>query len=116
VHTDLISRGTWRHDRAKALPADIEQILDAVAQWARGDGNRLKRNEVAKLKGDMTNVKQRWTVSRAPVALVEARCLQLGMTESDTATVVDLLRKRQAGKRLVPQKSYSDFAFPVPVE
>lgn len=99
-----------------ALPADIDQILDAIAQWARGYGNRLKWNEVAKLKGDMTNVKHRWIASRAPVALVEARCLELGMTETDTATVVDLLRKRQAGKRLVAQKSYSDFAFPMPVE
>jgi hypothetical protein len=78
---------------------------------ARGYGNNLKWNEVAKLKADMTNVKHRWTPERAPVGVVEARCLELGMTETDTAIVVDLLRKRQAGRRLVAQKSYSGFAF-----
>jgi hypothetical protein len=101
---------------ADALPADLEQILEYIAQMARGYGNKLKWNEVAKLKGDMTNVKHRWTPERAPVELVEARCLALGMTDTDTATVLDLLRKRQAGKRLVAQKSYTKFAFSPPVE
>jgi hypothetical protein len=38
------------------------------------------------------------------------------MTEQDTKTIVDFLRKRQAGKRLVPQRSYTGFRFSPSVE
>ncbi|OBH85201.1 hypothetical protein A5680_07810 [Mycobacterium sp. E2989] len=98
------------------MPADLELILDYIAMMARGYGNRLKWNEVAKLKSDMMKVPRRWTPERAPVALVEARCLELGMTREDTATVIDLLWKTQAGRRLIPQHSYRNFAFKPPVE
>lgn len=99
-----------------ALPADIEQILEYIAMMARGYDTGLKWNEEAKLKADMMNVRHRWTRDRAPIATVEARCLQLGMSREDTATVIDLLTRTQAGRRLVPQRSYRDFKFNPPVD
>jgi hypothetical protein len=62
---------------ANTLLADLEQILDYIAEMARGYANRLKWNEVAKLKSDMVKVRHRWTPERAPIALVRARCLEL---------------------------------------
>jgi hypothetical protein len=42
------------------LPNGISQILQYLAQMARGYDNRLKWNEVAKLKADLMNVRDRW--------------------------------------------------------
>jgi hypothetical protein len=42
------------------LPNGIPEILQYLAQTARGYGNHLKWNEVAKLKADLMNVRARW--------------------------------------------------------
>ena len=76
----------------------------------------MKWNAVAKLKSDMVEVRERWTKDHAPVDAVRAKCLDAGMTAEDTTTIVDSLRKRQAGKRLVPERSYKGFRFTLPVE
>jgi hypothetical protein len=34
------------------------------------------------------------------------------MRDEDVATVADLVRKAQEGRRLVPQTTYRDFRFP----
>jgi hypothetical protein len=101
---------------AVVLPADLEQILEYIANMAKGYTSGLKWNEVAKLKSDMMKVRHRWSPDRAPVEVVRARCLELGMSLKDAATVVDLLQKAQAGRRLVPQRSYKDFKFKPPVD
>lgn len=101
---------------ADPLPADLELILDYIATMARGYTSGLKWNEEAKLKSDMMLVPERWTPQRAPIDLVRARCVELGMSYKDAGTVVDLLAKAQAGKRLVPQRSYKGFKFKPPVE
>jgi hypothetical protein len=98
------------------LPDDVNQIVEYLAQWAKGYNNRLKWNEEAKLKSDMMEVPERWAPDRAPVDAVKAARLQAGMTEQDTATIVAFLRKVQAGKRLVPQRSYKGFRFTLDVE
>ncbi|EHB53661.1 hypothetical protein MycrhDRAFT_4124 [Mycolicibacterium rhodesiae JS60] len=100
---------------ADKLPADLEQLLDLVAQTAHGYGNRLQAHQVAKLKGDMMNKSGRWSVDRAPVALVRAKLTELGMAPHDIETVIDLLKKRQAGRRLVPDRFHKDFAFAFPI-
>jgi hypothetical protein len=103
---------------ASALPDDLNEIIEYVADWAKGYSSGLKWNEVAKLKSDMTEVRERWAPDRAPVDAVEAKCLEAGLSETDTATIIDLLRKTQAGKRLVPQHSFRGFKFnpPLPTE
>jgi hypothetical protein len=101
---------------AVSVVASAPKIVKFLAGWARGYNNRLKWNEEAKLKSDMMEVPERWTPERAPVDAVKAACLEAGMTEQDTKTVVDFLRKRQAGKRLVPHRSYKGFRFLPPVE
>lgn len=91
------------------LPPDVDEIIDHLAHWAAGYSSGLKWNEVAKLKADMMNVPKRW----APVTLeaLRAKCLSAGLSAEDTGTIVDLLKKRKDGRRLVPQKSYSSYRF-----
>jgi hypothetical protein len=98
------------------LPDDINQIIEHLAQCARGYNNRLRWNAVAKLKSDMVEVRERWTKDRTSVDAVRAKCFDAGMTAEDTTTIVDALRKRQAGKRLVPERSYKGFRFTLPVK
>jgi hypothetical protein len=91
------------------LPDDLNQILEYIAMMAKVYSSGLKWNEVAKLKSDMMKVRERWAPHRAPVQAVRVKCLESGMSAQDTDTVIDLLRKTQAGKRLVPQRTYRDF-------
>ncbi|MGB3896314.1 MAG: hypothetical protein WA942_18960 [Mycolicibacter sinensis] len=93
------------------LPADVEKIIESLARWAKGYRNRLKWNEEAKFKSDLMQSKIRWQPERVPVDLFRERCLAHGMTEEDTATLVGYLKRAQAGKRLVPQRSYRGFKF-----
>ena len=65
----------------------------------------------------MMEVPKRWTPRARTSRCGEGRMPEkLGMTEQDTKTIADFLRKRQAGKRLVPQRSYKGFRFSPPVE
>jgi hypothetical protein len=91
------------------LPPDIAQILDYLAQNARGYDNHLKWNEVAKLKADLMNARSRWR--GVPVSAIAEECRRLGMRDEDVAEITSLVTKAQAGRRLVPQKSYRSFRF-----
>ena len=99
---------------SNGLPPGISEILEYLAQMARGYDNHLKWNEVAKLKADLMNVPGRWR--GVSVSEIADSCRTLGMREEDAATVVDLVRKAQEGRRLVPQKTYRDFRFNQPVD
>ena len=96
------------------LPRGISEILEYLAQMARGYDNHLKWNEVAKLKADLMNVPDRWR--GVSVSEIADSCRTLEMRGEDAATVVDLARKAQEGRRLVPQKTYRDFRFNQPVD
>jgi hypothetical protein len=96
------------------LSTGISEILEYLAGMARGYDNNLKWNEVAKLKADLMNVPARWR--GVSVSEVAGRCRALGMREEDVATIGDLVRKAQEGRRLVPQKTYRDFRFNQPLE
>jgi hypothetical protein len=98
------------------LPNDIAVIIEYLAQLAKECGNKLKWNEVAKLKSDMMEVRERWATDRAPVDAIRAKCFDAGMTAEDTGTVIESLRKVRAGKRLLPERSYEGFRFTPPVE
>lgn len=91
------------------LPNGISEILEYLAGMARGYDNHLKWNEVAKLKADLMNVRERWF--GAPVELISARCLDLGMRPEDVEEVAELVSRAQAGRRLVPEASYRGFRF-----
>lgn len=95
------------------LPNGISEILAYLARMAAGYNNRLKWNEVAKLKADLMNVRRRWI--DASVDEVGVRCRSLGMREEDVHKITDLVRRAQSGKRLVPQASYRDFRFAQPL-
>lgn len=91
------------------LPNGIDGILEYLAEMAAGYGNHLKWNEVAMLKGDLMNVRHRWT--GVSVQQIADRCLELGMRLEDAKEIKELVAKAQAGARLVPQKSYRDHRF-----
>ena len=75
------------------LPNGIPEILQYLAQMARGYDNHLKWNEVAKLKADLMNVPTRWL--EVSVSEIADRCRTLGMRDEDVATVVDLVKRAQ---------------------
>jgi hypothetical protein len=95
------------------LPNGIADILAHLARMAAGYNNHLKWNEVAQLKADLMNVRGRWL--GVAIADVDEHCRSLGMREEDVTQIVNLVQKAQAGRKLVPQKSYRDFRFAEPV-
>lgn len=94
---------------SERLPGGVDEIIDYIARYAAGYSTGLKWNEVAKLKADMMNVPERWRP--ITVEALRSKCLSAGLSAKDTETVVDLLRTRQAGRRLVPAASYRTFRF-----
>jgi hypothetical protein len=96
------------------LPRGISEILQYLAQMARGYGNHLKWNEVAKLKADFMNVHARWL--GVPASEIAERCRALGMRDEDVAEVADLVKRAKEGRRLVPEKTYRDYRFNQPVD
>jgi len=59
------------------------------------------------------NVRARWL--GVSVSEIANRCRTLGMRDEDVAEVANLVEKAQAGRRLVPQKTYRNFRFNPPV-
>lgn len=94
---------------SEAVPEDIEHILSYLADMAAAYSTGLKWNEEAKLKADLMNNPVRWRNVSAQA--VSQRLLSLGMSPEDTRTLTDFVKRAQAGKRLVPQKTYRDFKF-----
>ncbi|MGP5625492.1 hypothetical protein [Brachybacterium alimentarium] len=92
------------------LPTDIEDILQGLAESAASYQNRLKWNEIAMLKSDLMLNRAHWRGFDA--SLVGERCRELGMTDSDAREVEGYVAKAQAGRRLVPDKSYRGHTFP----
>ncbi|MGG7466211.1 hypothetical protein [Plantibacter sp. YIM 135347] len=90
------------------LPPSVADIIEFVGGAAAGYGH-LKWNEEAMLKADMMNVWQRW--SRVDSSALAAKCRAVGLTQEETAEIIDWLKRRQQGRRLVPEKTYRDFRF-----
>ena len=76
---------------------------------AAGYGNSMKWNEEAKLKSDLMKNRQAWM--DIPIGAIRQKCSDLGMALADTNTIIELVEKAQAGKRLVPESSYKNFEF-----
>ncbi len=91
------------------LPSSVQRIAEHLAMQARGYGNHLKWNEKAMMKADLMNVPQRWrTVDPASFG---ASLRSEGMREEDVAELLDYLTRAQAGRRLIPSRTYRDFRF-----
>lgn len=99
-------RRSVRHMTQHDLAPDIVTILEHLARWARGYDNHLKWNEEAKLKADLMNSRAQWLGFSA--AAVRTKCIALGMREEDANLIADLVSKAQAGKRLIPKRSYRE--------
>jgi hypothetical protein len=96
------------------IPPGVDQILRYLAEKARGYGNRLKWNEVAKLKSDLMLVPELWHGIEA--AAILRRCAQLGMRGEDASQITKFVEYRQQGGRLVPPRSYRGYRFSQPVD
>jgi hypothetical protein len=96
------------------LPPSVASIAEHLARWAKGYNNHLKWNEKAMFKADLMNARRRWHgVSPEKFA---AKLRQEGMRGEDIAELIDWLKKAQAGRRLVPQRSYRHHVFGPPPE
>lgn len=96
------------------LPNGVDEILQYLARMAMGYGNHLKWNEISKLKSDMMLAPDRWLVITPDQ--MQQRALELGMRSEDVDAIVELLKKRKDGRRLVPTRSYSDFKWTYTVD
>jgi hypothetical protein len=96
------------------LPNGIPEILQYLAQRARGYDNHLQWNEVAKLKADLMNARARWV--GVPVSRVANYCRTLGMRAEDVTEIAALVKEAQDGHRLVPPKAYRAYRFNQPVD
>lgn len=94
------------------LPNGVAEIAKLLADTTRGYGNELQQHTIAKFKADLMNALDRWRVIDPNV--FEAALLAHGMRPEDAAVLVDNLRKRKAGKRLVPTQD-REFKFSPPV-
>jgi hypothetical protein len=91
------------------LPPSVAHVAEYLARWAKGYNNHLKWNEKAKFKADLMNARRRWH-GVSPEAFA-AKLRKEGMRGEDIAELIDWLKKAQAGRRLVPQRSYRDDNF-----
>lgn len=92
------------------LERSVVRIIAYIGQMAAGYGGHVKWNEIAKFKADMMNVRRRWM--DVDVEAVSAECRAVGLTSDDTAKIVEMLKKVQAGRKLAPQGTYRAFRFP----
>jgi Na+/pantothenate symporter len=92
------------------VPGDIDKILDFIGGKARAY-NYLKWNEQAMLKADMMNVPARWISARISPDRLQRKAVAVGLTAEEAAEVADWLRKRQAGRKLVPRSQYRTWKF-----
>lgn len=85
-------------------PPSVADIAEQLARRAKGYDNHLKWNAQAKLKADLMNALRRWH-GVSPEAFAAKLCKE-AMRGEDVAELVGWVRKTQAGRRLVPQRSY----------
>jgi hypothetical protein len=88
--------------------------MEYIGRMAAGYSSGLKWNEEAKLKADMMNVPQRWA-HVDPLALA-AKCREVGLKDDEALQIAEWVRRRQAGRRLVPQRGYRDFRFTIELD
>jgi hypothetical protein len=100
----------YRLAMTSPLPGDVRRFLDHLAKWAEGYSNHLKWNEVDKLKGELMNNRARW--QHILLVDIKKHCLDAGMRTEDVDTIMDLVSRRQAGRRLVPSTTYRNYAWP----
>jgi hypothetical protein len=83
------------------LPADVVNIIEDLADWARRYRGKLDYKEVEKFKADVINAPGRWLLERVTISAFRGECSNAGLCGADTDKLVDLLRKAQEGKRQV---------------
>jgi hypothetical protein len=96
---------------SSGLPRDIVSILDLYAEWIRVSSGFFRPDDVSKLKADLMYNPTRWRGVR--VGEISVECRRLEMPEEAIATIVDLVSRAQAWRRLVPEKHHriSRFTF-----
>jgi hypothetical protein len=96
---------------ASGRPADVNEISELISQWVKLSGGHFSWVEQSKVKADMMNVPTRWRASRVTPSALRERCQAVGLSAADAAKIADWLGWVQAGRRLVPHRSYRAFHF-----
>lgn len=91
------------------LPNGIHGILEHVAGMAAGYSSGLKWNEEDKLKADMMNRPERWSL--VTVEQIRAKRRELGMRPNDVDKIAGFLQRRKGGRRFIVRSSYRTFQF-----
>lgn len=91
------------------LPSSVADVAQVLARWAKGYNNHLQWHEKQMFKADLMNARPRWH-GVSPSAFA-AKLRQEGMRAEDIAELMELLRKAQAGRRLVPHRIYRNHTF-----
>jgi hypothetical protein len=99
----------YRGSVNSGLPQDIVSILELYAQWIRISSGFLRPDDVSKLKADLMYKPRRW--HNVPVDEISAECRRYEMPDQAIATIVDLVSRAQAGRRLVPMKHHRTIHF-----
>lgn len=96
------------------LPPSVAGIAEFLAEAAAGYDNYLKWNEQAMFKADLMNVRERWR--HVDPLVFRTKCLREGMRPEDVEELMDWLKRAQAGRRLIPHRSYRQHHFRPPSE
>lgn len=94
---------------SEELPPSVAKIAEFLAMQAAGYDKHLKWNEQAMFKADLMNARRRWT--RVDPNAFANKLTAESMRYEDVAELIGWLRKAQAGRRLVPQRTYRTFVF-----
>ena len=82
------------------LPDDINKIIEHLADYAERYGGTLKFNEVDRFKSNLMVERGRWLPDRVPIPAFRSKCVDAGLSATETEKLVDFLRKAQSGRRL----------------
>ncbi|WP_165614092.1 hypothetical protein [Mycolicibacterium holsaticum] len=97
------------------LPHLVNQVAEYLAWMARGYGAKLHHREIERFKADLANSAKRWDTEEVPPAVFRQKCLDAGLSISDTETVVGLLKKAQGGHKFRPRSRFDrdhQYSFP----
>lgn len=90
------------------LPLDIAKAIEWLGEYSSVYGY-LKWNEEARLKSSLMLEWPAW--AQCDRSGLESAFRQAGFGDEDMSTIMSMIDRRFAGRRLVPDKSYRDFTF-----
>lgn len=107
----MVNGRPMTHNGSHDSPPEILVSIDWLVRKANGYRGRLQSLEVHSFKSDLVERSGRWTRDRVPPAAFTAACTEAGLAPDNTAKLVEHLRNRQTGKRLVVHRFRRKWTF-----